>query len=179
MSNPDRPKTLYELCEQTAEAIELAPETYNQDYFIHNTSKDEEAYLREGSCGTSFCRAGWMYVLLQSEPLTPANITRLTCDTSLIYQPVERLFKKAGIPYEELDALFGAAANDDEDLEDRWDQYKYHTDIHNYQPGTKAYAKEGAKGLREFMHKYEDELRAASLIPLRRRILSLLPQIVR
>ena len=155
-----QPENLYELMEMTAEAIELLPKNYYQDSFsMHakdvpsdtETCNNDEGdltargkRLSKKACGTAFCRAGWMMAILDPKlgKMNPDSID----DHEEIYKPAMNLLTDAGCDAGVVGHLFGGGSGINGE---RW--------------GTKAYAKAGAKGVRDFMEQYKTELKAARL----------------
>lgn len=90
-TDPCRATNLYELCEQVCEAIEISPESYNQQHWISSRG-----------CGTAFCRGGWMVALLEKPNRTKPK--------SGVSEKARHLLINAGIPAGDVDALFGGSA---------------------------------------------------------------------
>lgn len=93
MSN--RPKTVWDLCEQVCEAIELAPRNYYQGTWYTNADN-----VYEDACGTAYCRAGWMYSIGKNG----------RDSSSLIYKYASRVLQMSGVDQEDIDALFRGSA---------------------------------------------------------------------
>lgn len=147
-----KPETVWDVCEQAAQSIELLPTHYYQGAFAtptdnlascENLSALSAAQKRE-TCGTSFCRAGWMVATLDADKQrTPDEWDML--DAMISYR-ARKLLLKAGAAHCDINQLFdGDAVGGCGKI------------------GTKAYAAAGAKGLRDFMKKYEAGLKATKV----------------
>lgn len=146
----NKPETLWDLCELTAEAIETQPLNYHQSYWICDAKKE----VSSEACGTAFCRAGWMYALSRepSEDLTPLVVG--TADGyRIIYITMKSKLIDAGIPANVIDQLFAGVSED----------ATYHPGLEDIEAGNPEYARIGAEGMRLFMQEYEKELRGAKL----------------
>jgi hypothetical protein len=133
-------ETLYDLCEATAEAIELKPGNYYQEMWSVNTNvlQEDVSNYKENykeACGTAYCRAGWMVALAENTSAPHMHIP----------YKAEKLLHAAGIPLMKIHQLFAAGVNGDAD------------------PGTAAYVKAGADGMRAFMIEHEAKLRSVKL----------------
>ena len=148
----NKPETLYELCALTAEAIETQPLNYHQGYWCVSA---QEAVGAE-ACGTAYCRAGWMYALLQDEDNMPSLDLLKPNSYDLIAKGMFQLLQNAGIPDDAINQLF-AGIGDEECSR------TYHPDLHNQDPGTEEYARTGADGMRQFMREFEAQLKATKL----------------
>lgn len=143
-----KPKTLYELCEQTVEAILASPQNYYQDDWacpVESVTDDfgEKPKAMKEACGTAYCRAGWMGAILGQKRITDGSLAT-------------RLFESAGIDYLDTSDLFDVACDSSE--------FNLGFGDGELNPGTKAYAKAGANGLRVFMRRHAKKLRAAELV---------------
>ena len=158
VTNMNKPETLYDLCELTAEAIETRPLNYCQDYWAHDAKdmmRQKNPELVREACGTAFCRAGWMYALSSEKVLNPGQ-WGLVKDR--IFSKMMAKLKAAGIPEGTALRLFsGSQAHGADDTD------SYHQNLRNETVGTAKYAKIGADGMRRFMHEFEKELRAAKV----------------
>jgi hypothetical protein len=158
MSEFGNPKTLYELCEQTIEAIEARPMNYYQDAWSADAKLTVAQHLapkeQHEVCGTAYCRAGWMAAILgETQPKTGALATRL--------------FQEAGISFDDIRELFAAT--------DEWEFYAYNDAFREgaeddedddaiARPGSPEYIKAGVGGLRDFMAEHEATLKKARLV---------------
>lgn len=141
-----RPENLYELCEQVCEAIAMSPMNYNQGNWASSTArvfKNRRGREPEAgeACGTSFCRAGWMCALLDKQ--------KTTVDWAHdfgIADRAEGMLRKAGIPEGDITNLFSGSA-----CSGRW--------------ATKEYVQSGIDGMKAFMAKHEEKLKAAAVPP--------------
>ena len=135
----NKPKTLYDLMGQVAEAIELAPGNYYQQGWeepVENLAMYEGPYKE--ACGTAYCRAGWMVNLLEAP--TARGLHHNTSGKAF------SLLTKADIPASEAMELFrGSACTRFGD------------------PGSPGYVKEGVDGVKRFMARHEDKLKAFKL----------------
>lgn len=140
MIDTNRPADLYELCEQTCEAIELCPTNYYQ------ASWAESAKGRFGkeACGTAFCRAGHMVAILTEDRKTPEEWRQLGV-YGYISNVATNLFLQAGVSDADIGNLFAGGA------------------CGSCQPGSTEYVARGIAGMRRFMEKWEPQLRAAKL----------------
>ena len=130
--------TLYELMEQTAEHIEEKPGNYYQDDYacsVEDAVSWGDMKVQGEPCGTAYCRAGWMASIA-------AN--RVVDSDDHIYNATSKALMRAGIPELEIEHLFDGG-------------------VVKGTPGTKSYAKAGAKGVRAFMKKHETKLKATEL----------------
>ena len=143
MLNLDKPENLYQLCEMVCEQIATTPKNYVQQRYATVASS-----WNEESCGTAFCRAGWMVNILDHS----AGITRTTDEwvyNTLISLRSEQLFMDAGFDsadMKDVTLLFNGGA----------------CSMHNI--GSPEYVREGIDGLRRFMAKHEDKLKAARIV---------------
>ena len=144
-----RPATLWELCEQTVEAILTRPLNYYQDEFCVDAKDymlDKKGDALKDACGTAYCRSGWM-----------GTILGLDSWEGLAYVP-EKLLIDAGISMFEIGKLFDATGGNN--------YISSKMDHAGCTPGTKAYARAGAAGLKKFMRKHREKLKAARLMNL-------------
>ena len=140
-------KTLYEACEQAVEAIELQPLNYSQEHWanpiedivrFHYMDGCEDAAQRaKEACGTAYCRAGHIMCAVKDGP-----VTAKTAESGARKLMVD----EAKIPIGEVMRLFGGGAAGPKE---------------SY--GTEEYVRRGADGLREFMQKYEEQLKSVDL----------------
>lgn len=93
----DRPTNVYELCEQVAEAIELAPKNYYQ----RNWACDATTVFGNEACGTAYCRAGWMYAIGKQD-------TRHRAD--LISEYGHKVLRAVGVTESDINHLFGGSS---------------------------------------------------------------------
>lgn len=147
-----KPETVWDLCAQAAEAIELAPTHYYQGAFAvptasvgyHESESRLTAAQHKETCGTSFCRAGHMIAVLDADKQrTPEEWDDLDAN---INSRARALLVEAGVSSYDVTELFDGSAVDG-----------------CGKIGSKRYAKAGAKGLRDFMVKYETELKATKI----------------
>ena len=147
MSKFGAPKNLWELCEQAVDAILMRPLNYYQDDFATDADTvmvNDDYEVKEGVCGTAYCRAGWMECILGIP------------DYNIAGDIARQLLEDAGIDDDDIDALFTSTGGG-----------KYtNAKGFNEKPGTKAYARAGADGLKRFMKKHEMRLKAAKLVHL-------------
>ena len=145
----DRPKNLYDLCDQVCESIAARPQNYMQQRWA---STDPQRTLeiecgvdtakrltsQHEMCGTAYCRAGWMMSILYDGPVDEdINIDRRA----------HILLEEAGVPGPEVVSLFvGSQAG----LLNTW--------------GTPEYVQRGIDGMRKFMDRHEQKLKNARLV---------------
>lgn len=140
MSNTDTPfETLYDLCEGVIQAIETQHGNYFQGLWCVpvESLRVNVSYNYIGACGTAYCRAGWMIALAEASNKKLTNMQ--------IHRKANALLRKAGIRQEVIDQLFSGDA------------------CSGFTPGSPAYAKAGADGVRQFMALYEKELKNVRL----------------
>ena len=150
MTSDHRPENLYDLCNLSAEAITSRPLNYYQSSWAIE-AKSLNRTTKKEACGTAFCRAGWMVALSE-----PAGRLLLA---DYIANKARTMFTDAGIPLEDINALFdGGAIETELDCEFDGDEFLGMPDV-----GTQEYAEAGAAGLRAFMAKHADKLKAAPI----------------
>jgi hypothetical protein len=147
-----RRRTLYKVLSEVAEAIEASPQNYYQsDWacpvevpFVDEKGRDP----KEGeACGTAFCRAGWMAALTapDADTKTPEDWNGLG---GHIHATATRMLRMAGVDDLDISALFDGNAIPGHL---KW--------------GTKAYAKAGAAGVRQFQKEHAAELKRVIITP--------------
>ena len=147
-----KPATLWELCEQTVEAILARPLNYYQDDYYAEAQGcmfNKNGAVLEGACGTAYCRSGWMGTILGLE-------------TKYLSSVPEELLENAGIDSYQVNKLFSAIGCLSEN--NPFERSFFYSDGDERRPGTKAYARAGAAGLKKFMRRYEKNLKAARLV---------------
>ena len=152
-----KPQTLWELCEQTVEAILTQPLNYYQDDYAHSAETcmvDENDRPLKGACGTAYCRAGWMGTILGIHPSQLARIPKALLESAGVDpQIVNQLFAAIGMPtavrYQE-----GFHTLDNSRV----------CGFDERSPGTTAYVRAGAAGLKKFMRQHKKKLKAARLV---------------
>lgn len=142
MTSDGRAETLWEACEMTCESIALRPKNYFQEQWATKTLLIEAVYgpdarklgpaSTEEACGTAYCRAGWMLSHITGGDVTDHNISEI----------MRGHMKNAGIPIQDALDLFSGDACGTRS----WN--------------TKDYVESGVRGLREFMAKHEEKLKA-------------------
>lgn len=148
-------KTAYRLLEQVAKAIETEPKAYHQGYWgVKKKEVMRRIFAKNGRrapvtnlCDTVGCRAGWI-VRLHDGAARFKQLIDITYDGEgrLDFQAISnRANEILGMSEAETNNLFASSA----------------CAYLSVRPGTKAYAKEGARGVREFMYynKYKLERR--------------------
>ena len=103
------------------------------NYYQGDWSCDAKSIYGEEACGTAFCRAGWMVALSEGK----SSVVNITAKAY-------HMLQKAGIPGDSVGALFSGAAV-------------------LAKEGTPAYTEQGIAGMREFMARWEKELKGAPL----------------
>lgn len=135
------PQNVYELLEQTAEAIEECGLNYYQTVWA--APVEHVTAGREGACGTAFCRAGWMINIAHGDKAL--SMSPYDWGRTHIADAAYAMLETAGCPIRECAELFSGGAV----------TQKY---------GTQAYNKAGAKGVRQFMERHRDKLKATPLV---------------
>jgi hypothetical protein len=141
-----KPKTAYELLERVCEAITANPLNYYQGFWKARRGArgsatvcalPEELDKPANECGTAFCRAGWIVALHDGINARPRDFdTRARAIMG---------FPRSG-SFDECFGLFDGGA-------------VYGT------PGTRHYARQGASGVREFMKRHAEHLKAQKVSP--------------
>lgn len=176
---PDAPRTAYELLEQVCEAIEVAPQNYDQGVWSGRASNNREEF-----CGTAFCRAGWMVNILEGSCGKTYSVDQWVTEgwrksngtaRPSISERAHDVLEKAGIDWNERDELFNGNAVNDVLKERGLVEYtsndcdcdccsgETEIDESSIPYGTKDYAQVGINGLHEFMAKHETKLKAYQL----------------
>lgn len=135
--------TLYDLCERTCESIKLSPPNYRQESWAVRAAD----YV-PGTCGTAFCRAGWMMAHVQKPQSTEAWC-RMS-NEGFIKNDAYKLLKDAGIPDIAITELFSGAA-------------VQHALLRIAKQGSRNYVAAGVEGMRVFMATHEAKLKAATV----------------
>lgn len=140
----ERPTTAWELCEGVCDAIEHAPANYYQEAFAiaaEDLRDSGRGAVSAEMCGTAFCRAGWMCAIMDAQDKAREPEGWMGID---LYNPAVRCLRAAGIPREEIDNLFdGGVCKGDY--------------------GTESYVKSGIAGMKAFMERHEEKLKAHKL----------------
>jgi len=146
----ERPRNLYELCEQTCESMELAPLNYYQGYWAApvRAVQGHTGVEHQEACGTAYCRAGWMIANLEGKALPTEGDG---VDTVHYGTRAKKMLYQAGIPDIDIEHLFAGEA------------LMREKDIPRAKWGTPEYVAAGVEGLRNFMAKHEAKLRAAKI----------------
>jgi hypothetical protein len=133
-----RAKNAYELLGRVAREIPQHPEAY----FKHDWQRPvhlcpmSPRVQAKNECGTAFCRAGWIVGLHDGFEKMKAN-------------PTYPIASRA-------DAILGL-------FDDETHELFYDESVDVARPGTRAYARIGAAGVRAFMEKHAKHLKARSL----------------
>jgi len=146
MKTNGKPETLWELCEQVCEAIRMSPKNYTQE-----TWATDARSLNEEACGTAYCRAGWMVALTSDEK---DILSKYHTGSLNICISASNMLKRAGVVDRDIDTLFSGAAVD---------RQCYRDGIEVPDQGTPEYAEQGVKGMREFMEKWEKQLKETKI----------------
>lgn len=145
-----KPRTAFDLCEMVAQHIEEEPRRYNQGTWMKRLSPRDFklAFGVAPPCGTMACRAGWL-VHLHDGPSVDAAIVNTGFHS--MFTPT-RANQILGMDEKDTSDLFNGSA------------VRSYTDaIGKPRFGTKAYAREGAVGLRRFMREHAARLKARLL----------------
>jgi hypothetical protein len=158
MKRRPKAKTAYELLERVCEAIKARPLSYYQGYWKARRGQRGNGVgcaplpflldQPENTCGTAFCRAGWMVVLHDGLRANPRD---RSSDPVMSWERRARQLLDMP-PHLE----FGMLVRDD--VSDLFDAGDY-----SGVPGTPQYVKYGIDGLRAFMKTHEKHLKARSL----------------
>lgn len=136
-----KPRTAYELLQRVAEHILEEPKRYWQGtWALLNKGEIEDTVGSVPTCGTAACRGGWIVALHDGLPAT----RRMANDCDIFIG--DRACAILGLDWIVTRPLFDAYAIDC-----------------SLKPGTKAYAKEGARGIYEFMQEHATHLHARVL----------------
>ena len=135
-----KPETLYDLCDQVCEHIAERPLNYYQGWWAKKAKDVPGIDEHPEACGTAYCRAGWMMAILENKPQEYTE----PWQRSPISVKAHALFNDAGVPEDDVRELFSGTAV-------------------KGMPGTANYVEDGIHGMREFMAKHEDKLRARKL----------------
>ena len=144
-------KTAYELLERVCAAIKAHPLAYYQDQWMLKSKRDVVKRLRltneqaRESCGTAYCRAGWIVALHDGS----AAARRMSCEWHS-EEFGERAREILAMPYQ---------SSDDPIRECRL----FQSGTVAAHPGTRAYAREGVRGLKAFMEQHKAHLKARKL----------------
>lgn len=139
-------KNAYDLLADVCAAISEEPRRYNQGVWclrgpkaIRDWFETEDHKIEPPACGTMACRAGWIVQLHDG---------RLPRKQMFMGRVAERARNLLGV----------TNRWDDFGLDVRW--LFDGAAVLDHQVGTRAYAKEGVKGLRQFMAKHKARLKA-------------------
>lgn len=160
-----KPETLYDVCELTAQAIEGSPANYYQGRWATEAKGLMEVYnpeVAKEACGTAFCRAGWMCAI--TDKINPQEQETWEMDDKIAGHAT-RMLIRAGIPEIDISWLFSGAAIDFEQQEKVFGRkfLREGESLPSPQIGTEAYAKAGAEGMRNFMAKWEEQLKSVKV----------------
>lgn len=189
LPKPPRPANAYELLERVCEAILEEPKRYRQDDWLSMVAPwmdelgpEEKGLYREGkpACGTAGCRAGWIVLIeantrpeLDNAEMVGEELDEIRADVhTAVPSRAKRLLGFWDDSLEEpswgeidefqsdVNRLFTGEALEDENpqmvVEDE-DGYTLP------KQGTSEYAELGVNGLREFMTKWEERLKATKI----------------
>lgn len=146
-TRPKKPRTAYELLDLVAKHILEEPKRYYQGLWVTKTESVIEARMGAvPACGTMACRAGWIVAL--HDGLDSKAIASEMRRRSIWSLPV----------MERANAILGMSESDTERLFDGGAMPYWAA-----RPGTKGYARLGAKGIRAFMRKHAAHLKARLL----------------
>ena len=149
----------YDLCNDVCKAIHDEPKRYNQgnwgttnvNVIVETLAESKVRNATPPQCGTMACRAGWLNQLAYGslEPFPGRDIE------DIAYQLLGSNFYRVHVPA------------DDESQAYRQDIMSLFSGsaIRGLNPGTRAYAREGVRGLSEFMEKWEARLKATAVPP--------------
>lgn len=130
----NEPTTLYDLLDEVCTMIQAQPLNYYQESW----TTPARYVTSSEACGTAYCRAGWMAAVGMNKNVGEDDVVGYAY----------RLMQEAGFKNSEFIYLFGA---------------NQVCRVTSAPPGTAKYAEAGAAGVRAFMNKHEDRLRAAKL----------------
>lgn len=132
-------KTAWELLERVIQHIKEEPQRYYQDWWCYRDTRKLASLNLSPPCGTAACRAGWIVALHDGPTAAPLR------HAGRWPSPVEsRANEILGLDSWDTSALFAGGMIDGT-------------------PGTRAYVREGVRGLREFMKEYKAHLKARQL----------------
>ena len=154
----DRPRKVWDLCEQVCDAIEASPTNYYQGawarpvgHIIHRILAQEYSTpeAKTEACGTAFCRAGWM-VAIVDQMNGPEMVKRnLASHHVFVMERATSILRKAKIPDSEIRRLFSS-----DDAGSICESFLW---------GSKEYAAAGVRGMRRLMESYETQLKETLL----------------
>lgn len=127
------PKTAYDLCEMVAQHIEEDPLRYHQGLWGFEGEAFKDSSLKMPDCGTVCCRAGWIVALHDGAAALRHGVVAHRSDTILGYQDWQTM------------------------------NLYYDGSLDESKQGTKAYARLGADGLRQWMREHAVHLKSRLL----------------
>jgi hypothetical protein len=149
-------------------------EEYPLAYVQHQWVRRGIAWLRnvfytvpkerlEEACGTTFCRAGWMAQIVDGRATTQGaglRAARLLGVVPSARKGVVHWYHPLGIDLNHVEKEFA---------EDVRQLFAHSAVPESLRPGSRAYVKAGANGLRKFMEKHEARLKATKIPPKKAR----------